>query len=70
MLSTSYARILKGTSAGAAERQMAEPVAEEDECMIPKRNDIIEDLEGKPTRVANEPRDCGETLCEGADGVR
>ena len=44
---------------------MVEPVAEEDECMIPKRNDIIENLEGKPTRVAKEPLDCSETLCEG-----
>ena len=33
--------------------------------MILKRNDIIEDLEGKPMRVAKAPLDCGETLCEG-----
>ena len=39
---------------------MVEPVAEEDECMIPKRKDIIEDLEGKPTRVAKAPLDCGD----------
>ena len=65
MLSTSYSRILKGTSVGSVERQMVEPVAEEDECKTLKRNDIIEDLEGKPMREAKAPLDCGETLCEG-----
>jgi hypothetical protein len=65
LLATSYARILKGKTAGTVEKQMVNPGVEEDECRAPKRDNNIEDLEGKSVRVNKAPLDCNEMLCEG-----